>query len=104
MAVILASHDPPIRPGRTPPYRASGSDRWVRPDPERVKDGARAPVGRPEADRTGMGKTVGISGMTVWGPRLRRLGVAVLAMIAVVVLGPDAVAATTPPGQDVSWP
>jgi hypothetical protein len=61
-----------------------------------------------------MGKTVGISDEAVpgqvpgmvdgrWGPRLRRVTVAALAMVAVVVLGSDAVAATTP-GQDVSWP
>jgi hypothetical protein len=39
-----------------------------------------------------------------WLRRLRRIASAVLAMLAVVLAGSDAVGASTPPGQDVSWP
>jgi hypothetical protein len=39
-----------------------------------------------------------------WWSRLRRVASAVLAMIAVVLAGSDAVGAGTPAGQDVSWP
>jgi hypothetical protein len=58
-----------------------------------------------------MGTTVGASSEHVepndrglWWRRLRRVASAVLAMLAVVLAGSDAVAASTPPGQDVSWP
>jgi hypothetical protein len=63
------------------------------------------------ADGSGMGTTVGASservavqGRSLWWARLRRIASAVLAMIAVVLAGSDAVAAATPAGQDVSWP
>src|SRR6185437_13615072 len=63
------------------------------------------------ADGSGMGTTVGASservaveGHSLWWARLRRIASAVLAMIAVVLAGSDAVAAATPAGQDVSWP
>jgi hypothetical protein len=41
-----------------------------------------------------------------WGGKARRVAAALLAMIAVILGGPDAVAATAPAatGQDVSWP
>jgi hypothetical protein len=39
-----------------------------------------------------------------WWGHLRRVGSAVLAMIAVVLAGADAVGAVSPAGQDVSWP
>jgi hypothetical protein len=58
-----------------------------------------------------MGTTVGACSQHIpatvrglWWARVRRLVTAVLAMIAVVLAGSDAVAAGTPPGQDVSWP
>jgi hypothetical protein len=58
-----------------------------------------------------MGTTVGASsehvpaeGRALWWGRARRVASAILAMIAVVLAGSDAVAAATPAGQDVSWP
>jgi hypothetical protein len=65
----------------------------------------------PRADGSGMGTTVGAGSehapanrRSLWWGRLRRLASAVIAMIAVVLAGSDAVGASTPPGQDVSWP
>jgi len=51
----------------------------------------------------GQGGTTTTSGR-LWRSRIRRLACAVVAMVAVVLAGSDAVAATPPPGQDVSWP
>src|SRR4051812_43243314 len=52
----------------------------------------------------GAEKAVPRTRQRVWWSRLRRLASAIIAMIAVVLAGSDAVGATSPPGQDVSWP
>src|SRR4051812_11372065 len=101
MAAILAPQPLAIRPGRTYAYRSLTGSRAREPPADRVKAPPAAVERRGGADGSGMGVMVGAendvptTGRRVWWSRVRRLASAIIAMIAVVLAGSDAVGATS---------